>query len=155
MKKIVLMIITSLWICSDVYSQGLTNNQKVEITSEINTHFEKSVKAAENIDIKGLADCVDDTLKAGFIQNERFFNSFDEVMKGFKKEIKGVESQKMNISNKKITILSDNAALLTASGNYSVALEDGRTLTGGFAWTFVYSKIDDNWKIIHYHQTSR
>ncbi len=143
------MIITSLWICSNVYSQGLTNNQKVKISSEIAALFEKNIKAAENIDVKGLTDCVNDTLKAGFIENGYFLKSFDEVMRGFKAAIQGVKSQKMNVSNKKITVLSDNVALITASGNYSVALEDGRTLTGGFAWTLVYAKIDDHWKIIH------
>ena len=149
MKKIVLMIITSLAICSSVYSQKLTSSQKEKITSEINALFDRNIKAAENLDSKGLSDCVNDTLKAGFINNGNFITSFDEVMKGYKEGIKGVESLKYSISNKKITVLADNVALLTASGKYSMVLEGGRTLTGGFAWTLVYSKIDDNWKIIH------
>ena len=154
MKRVVLMIIASLGICSSVYSQKLTQNQKEKIASDITMLFEKSIKAAENIDSKRIADNVDDTLKAGFIDNGIFFNFFDEVMKGFNEGIKGIKSQKFNISNKTITVLADNAALLTASGNYSVALEDGRTLTGGFAWTFVYAKINGNWKIIHSHMSS-
>jgi hypothetical protein len=154
MKKVVLMIITSLVICSSVYSQGLTKNQKEKIASDITVLFEKHIKAAENINVKGLADNVNDTLKAGFISNGNFLNSFDEVMKGFKESIKGVKSQKFSISNKKITVLADNTALLTASGNYSMALEDGRTLTGGFAWTLVYSKVNDNWKVIHTHMSN-
>jgi len=154
MKRVVLMIIASLGICSSVYSQGLTKNQKEKIASEIAVDFEKNIKAAESFDVKGLTDCVNDTLKAGFIDNGIFFNSFDEVMKGFKEGIKGLKSQKFGISNKKITVLADNAALLIASGNFSVALEDGRTLTGGFAWTFVYSKVNDNWKIIHSHMST-
>jgi len=153
MKKVVLMIVTSLAICSSAFSQELTNSQKEKISSEIAAVFEKNVKAAESIDIKGLADCVNDTLKAGFINNV-FFNSFDEVMKGFEAGINGVESQKFDFSNKKITVLADNLVLLTASGNYSVALEDGRTLYGKFAWTFVYSKINGNWKIIHSHMSN-
>ena len=57
----------------------------------------------------------------------------------------------MDIINKKITVLGENAALLAASGNYSLYLEDGRTLTGKFAWTIVYSKVEGEWKIIHSH----
>jgi hypothetical protein len=151
MKRVVLMMITSLVICLSGYSQGLTKNQKEKIVSDITALFEKHVKAAENIDVKGLNDCVDDTLKAGFIDNGFFLKSFDELMKGFTEGIKGIRSQKFTISNKKITVLADNAALLTASGNYSMALEDGRTLTGRFAWTLVYSKVNENWKIIHTH----
>ena len=75
-------------------------------------------------------------------------------MKGFKEGIQGIKSQKFSVSNKKITILADNAALLTASGTASVVLDDGLTLTVGFAWTFVYSKVNDNWKNIHSHMSS-
>jgi hypothetical protein len=154
MKRVVLMIIASLGICSSVYSQKLTQKQKEKIASDITALFEKSIKSAESIDSKGIADFVDDALKAGFIDNGNFLHSFDEVMKGYTESIIGIKSQKLNVSNKKITVLADNAALLTASGNFSVALEDGRTLTGGFAWTFVYSKVNDNWKIVHSHMST-
>jgi len=117
--------------------------------------FDKNVKFAENLDVNGLNSVVNDTLKAGFIDNGNFINSFDEVMKGFRESIRGCKSQKFDISNKKITVLSDNSALVTANGNFSLALEDGRTLTGGFAWTLVYSKVNDDWKIIHTHMSNR
>ena len=145
------MIIASLWICSNVNSQELTSSQKTKIISEINTLFEKNIKAAETLDASGLTESVSDVLSAGFIDKGIYYKSFETLMKGFNNDIRGVTSQKMNISNKKITVLSNNTALLTASGNYSVALEDGRTLTGGFLWTFVYAKIDDKWKVIHSH----
>jgi len=154
MKRVVLMMITSLLICSSVYSQGLTKNQKEKISSEIVADFEKNIKASESFNTKGLIDCVDDTLKAGFINNGIFMNSFDEVMKNYDEGIKGVKSLKYSISNKKITVLADNAALLTAAGNVSLALEDGRTITGCFAWTFVYSKVNNKWKIIHTHMST-
>ena len=151
MKRVILVAIVSLGICSSGHSQRLTNNQKEKIISEITVLFDKSVKFAENLDANGLNSVVNDTLKAGFIDNGNFINSFDEVMKGFRESIRGCKSQKFDISNKKITVLSDNSALVTANGNFSLALEDGRTITGGFAWTLVYSKINGDWKIIHTH----
>jgi hypothetical protein len=144
-------MIASFCICLNGYSQKLTSEQKEKIASEVTILFEKAVKASETFDAKMLADNVDDNLQAGFIINGRFFRSFDQVMEDFKEKTKGAKSQKMNTINKKITVLADNAALLTASGNYSMELEDGRTLTGSFAWTLVYSKVNGNWKIIHTH----
>ena len=73
MKRVVLLIIASLVICSSVFSQELTKNQKEKITSEIAADFEKNIKAAEKFDAKGLTDCVDDNLKAGFIDNGIFY----------------------------------------------------------------------------------
>lgn len=145
------ILIASFCISLNAYSQELTTEQKNKITSEITSLFEKSIKALENFDIRMLADNVDDSLKAGFIVNGQYLRSFEEVMADFKEKIKGCESQKMNVSNRKITVLGENAALITASGDYSMALEDGRTLTGRFAWTLVCSKVDGNWKIIHTH----
>jgi len=143
------VLIASFCISLNTYSQELTTKQKEDIATEINTLFEASIKAAENLDAKLLADGVDDSLQAGFIINGRFFQTFSEVIADFQKNAKGCLSQKMNIINKKITILEKNAALIAASGNYSLNLEDGRTLTGKFAWTMVYSKVKGNWKIVH------
>lgn len=143
------ILIIPFCISLNGYSQELTTEQKGKITSEITEVFEKSIKAAENLDAKLLADCVDDNLHAGFIINGHFFQLFIEVMEDFERKAIGCKSQKLDIINRKITILDENAALLTASGNYSVDLEDGRTLTGKFAWTIVYSKVNGKWKIIH------
>ena len=145
------VLITPFFMGFTAYSQELTPEQKEKIMSEITTVFEKSIQAAESLDGKLLADCVDDRLQAGFIINGNFFRSFTEVMADFEKNAVGCKAQKMNIINKKVTVLGENAALFTASGDYSLELEDGRTLTGKFAYTMVYSNVNGNWKIIHSH----
>ena len=75
-------------------------------------------------------------------------------MVGFKTGIQEMEYQKMNIDTKKITVLSGNNVLLTAHGNYSAKVVDSCILTGKFAWTFVYSKINGGWKVIHSHMSN-
>lgn len=151
MKTLFFILSTSFCISLNCYSQELAPQQKEKIATEVNILFERSVKAAENLDAQLMTESVDDSLKAGFISNGQYLESFDLVMKEFRQNIIGCKSQKMNILNKKITVLADNAVLITASGDYAVALEDDRTLTGTFAFTFVYSKINGNWKIIHSH----
>ena len=143
------ILIASFCISLNGYSQEISTKQKEKITSEITTAFEKSIKAAESLDAKSLADCVDDALEGGFIVNGQFFESFNEVMADFEKNAIGCKSQKMYVDNKRITVLGEDTALLVASGDYSLDLEDGRTLTGKFSYTIVYSKVDGDWKIIH------
>jgi hypothetical protein len=133
---------------------NVTDQNEDQIITEINNLFEKSKVAGENLDISGIMENVNDSLKAGFIDNGNYFNSFNILMKGFKKGIKGLISQKMDIVEKKITVLSEKLVLLTASGNYATKVEDGRILKGKFAWSFVYSKIRDKWKIIHTHMSN-
>lgn len=144
-------LIITFCISSNVYSQELTTEQRGKITSEISTTFQKSIQAAENLDAKLLAGCVDDSLQAGFIVGGIFFASFKEVMADFEKKAVGCKSQDLNVVNQRITVLGEDRALLVATGDYSLYLEDGRTLTGRFAWTIVYSKVKGEWKIIHSH----
>lgn len=149
-----LFIVLFIGINIDSKSQELTSVQKDKISSEINALFEKSIKAGENLDVSEITENVNDTLKTGFIDNGYYFSTFNEVIKGFEEGVKGCKSQKMEIINKKLTILSDKIVLLTASGNYSAILDDGRILNGKFAWTFFYSKINDTWKVIHSHMSN-
>ncbi|MEQ9300099.1 MAG: nuclear transport factor 2 family protein [Cyclobacteriaceae bacterium] len=136
------------------FSQDLSFVLIDKIEKEITQLFDKSIRAGEKLDIKGITENIDDTLKTGFIDNGFYFKSFEELMVGFKSGIQGLEYQKMNVETKKITVLSENNALLTAHGNYSTKVNDGRILTGKFAWTFVYSKINGKWKVIHSHMSN-
>lgn len=146
---IVALLIVGMQVTA--FPQKISDAMKEKIKSEISAVFEKSIDAGEKLDVKKICENVNDTLMAGFIENGNYFKSFEELMVGFKSRIKGVESQKMNIDNKKITVLSKDCALLTANGNFSAKITDGRILNGKFAWTFVYSKINGEWKVIHSH----
>ena len=148
------LLIVFMGMIASTKAQELTNNQKNQITAEINILFEKSIKAGESLDIAGITANVSDTLSAGFIDNGLYYKSFSTLMNDFKGGVKGIRSQKLNIVDKKITVLSTNVVLLTASGNYSVTIEDGRLLSGNFAWTFVYSRVKNTWKIVHTHMSN-
>lgn len=141
-------------VCEFSFSQDLSGRLIDKIENEITLTFDKSIKAGEKLDITEISENVNDSLKTGFIDNGIYFKSFDALMVGFKSGIQGLEYQKMNIDTKKITVLSENIALLTAHGTYSAKVIDGRILTGEFAWTFVYSKIKGNWKVIHSHMSN-
>lgn len=138
-------------INSELQSQELTADQENKITEEIDQAFIKHMKAGESLDANGLSEGVNDDLKVGFIQNGVYFNDFETVINNFKERSGGVMSQKYTIINKKITILCENAAVLTASGSFIASLTDGRNINGNFAWTIVYSKIGNTWKVIHTH----
>jgi len=156
-QKIYSYILTgflSLVVYGFSYSQDLSGTLIQKIENEITLAFDKSIKAGEKLDVTAISECVNDSLKTGFIDNGNYFNSFEELMVGFKSGIQGLESQKMNIDTKKITVLSANHALLTAHGDYSAKIADGRILTGKFAWTFVYSMINGKWKVIHSHMSN-
>lgn len=156
-QKVYSLILTGFLILG---IQGLTFSQEMwdvtvkNIENDISEIFEKSIKAGEELDVKGITENINDSKNAGFIDNGTYFKSFEDLMVPFKSGIVGLESQKMNIEKKKITVLSENNVLLTAHGNFSAKVTDGRILRGKFAWTFVYSKLNGKWKVIHSHMSN-
>ncbi|WP_299550458.1 nuclear transport factor 2 family protein [Seonamhaeicola sp.] len=136
------------------YSQNLSDTTIKSIKTEIYKTFNKSIEAGETLDVDGIESNIDDSLKSGFIDNGQYFETFDELMVGFKQGIQGLESQDMTVTNKKITVLSESKVLLTTSGTYAAKVVDGRVLKGKFAWSFVYSKINGKWKVIHSHMSN-
>ncbi len=136
------------------FSQELSTASITKIENKISEIFEKSIEAGEKLDVNGISQNINDSLKAGFIDNGLYFEAFQNLMVEVKSALQGIEYQQMNVLTKKITVLSKNHALLTAHGNYSAKVTDGRVLSGKFAWSFVYSKINGAWKVIHSHMST-
>jgi hypothetical protein len=148
-----LIALLTIGMYSFVFAQEDMSPKDI-IIAEINDFFSESIKAGEQLDRNGIIKKVDDSMSAGFIDNGNYFHTFELLMKEFDEGTRGVKSQKMDIVDKKITLLSDNVVLVTAAGDFSVSLDDGRTMNGKFAWSFVYSKINNEWKIVHTHMSN-
>jgi hypothetical protein len=156
-QKIYSLILTGVLVFGFqglLFSQELSATTIDKIEREISKIFEKSIEAGERLDVNGISKNINDSLKTGFIDNGHYFRSFEDLMVGFKSAIQGIEYQKMNVDTQKITVLSPNYVLLTVHGGYSAKVIDGRILNGKFAWTFVYSNINGDWKVIHSHMSN-
>ena len=103
--------------CCNIFinnAQALSNEQKQQLEKELDSLFLINVKAAELLDIKKLYDIVDDTYNAGFITAGRYYSSFDTLMMEFKSRAQGIDSQTIFLDEKKITLLSEKYAIITA-----------------------------------------
>lgn len=153
-QSLILFVFLTFGVQRLAFSQELSAATIDKIEHEISKLFDQSIEAGEQLDVDKITANINDTLKSGFIDNGYYFKSFEELMVGFKSRIQGLEYQKMTVITKKITVLSQNHVLLTTKGNYTAKVIDGRMLSGNFAWTFVYSKINGKWKVIHSHMSN-
>ena len=156
MKKFVFILITAFMICSLIdcsSTQNLAGNQVSRIEQEIDSVFTIMVKAAETLDAQKLRQGVDDRYQAGFITNGMYYAQFDSLMNNFTSRSQGVLRQTISLQKKKITVLSGSLALLTARGEARVDAADGRTFEAKFLWSFVYARLNDQWKVIQSHQS--
>jgi hypothetical protein len=136
-------------------SKGQTEKSFPAIEKEVETAFQKSIKAAETLDVPKLINVVDDSQHAGFISNGTYFSDFDELANILKSREQDSVKQTITVQKKKITVLADNIALVTASGLTKIEINGGNPFDINFFWTFVYMKINNEWKVIQSHQSSK
>jgi hypothetical protein len=125
------------------------------IEKEIDAVFLQSIKAAETLDVPKLVSCVDDSQHAGFITNGKYYDDFDEITNTLKSREPGSVKQSITVMKKKITVLAENIALVTATGVANIEVNGGNPFNSNFFWTFVYQKINNEWKVIQSHQSSK
>ncbi|UCH13726.1 MAG: nuclear transport factor 2 family protein [Bacteroidales bacterium] len=157
MKK--LTVVTGLCILmflavNTVYAQKLSEKQRIKIENELESVFEEALKTGESLDADKLMVSVDDKYKAGHLVNGIYYSSFDTVMTIFKSGIKNLERQEYDIHKKKITVLTKNLAIISASGIAKIYTYTGGSFNSTFAWTFVYEKTGEGWKVIHSHRSN-
>ncbi len=140
-------------LISNSKSQTFSETQSELIKNQINSIFQGMVATAEKLDFDKLSLGVDDSHGAGFISNGKYYSNYSTLISDVKENARGLSHQNISIKEQKITVLSDNVVLLTASGVSSASINDGREIVVGFHWSFVFEKIDKEWKVIYSHQS--
>ena len=153
-----LHLLPAMLVLIVITSGSLLNAQQAGLNisgteHEIDSIFCVMIKAAESLDANKLASGVDDRHHTGFISNNIYYSDFKNLVETFKYNSQGIESQQINIDKKKITVLPENVVILTATGKSSVKTIDGSTFNAPFFWSFVFEKIEGEWKVIHSHQS--
>lgn len=157
MKKLIFISITfllSYGLSAQSGGQTLSKSKTELIKNEVDSIFQKMIVFAEKLDFNALSSGVDDTHEAGFITNGKYYSDYISLVNDLKLAAQGISRQAISVNEKKITVLSDRIVLMTASGISKAYITDGRELTINFHWSFVYEKMDNNWKVIYSHQST-
>jgi hypothetical protein len=157
MKKLIIISISFVLLVGlSAQSEGqtLSKSQTELIKNEVDSIFQKMVVFAEKLDFNALSSGVDDTHEAGFITNGKYYSDYISLVSDVKLTAQGISRQAISVNEKKITVLSDRIVLMTASGISKAYITDGREITINFHWSFVYEKMDSNWKVIYSHQST-
>ena len=154
MKKISLFLLSGLMMAASIHAQALSEGKMKKILDEVETAFQDDLSTGENLDAYKLSESVDDDLNAGHIVNGVFFSSFDPILQRVSNGMQGLNSLKYEINDKRITVLSKDAAIVAVSGHTNTESTSGQKFTNAFGWTFVYRKTGGKWKVIHSHQSN-
>jgi len=156
MKKFIPFLIVFCLLCGlkePSYGQSLSSQSITLIKNEVDSVFHSAIKAAENLDYDQISKGVSDKYNAGFILNGSYYTTYSSMISVLTSNLQAGAKQKIAIQNEKISVLTPNIVLLTATGNAKVDLNTGQSFTSTFFWSFVYEKINGQWKVVQSHQS--
>ncbi len=88
-------------------------------------------------------------MKLSVASNEEFKKLYTQIMKGTK-------SWKIEVSNPFVQVLSKNAAIVGFTGLAKLVTNDNQVLdVGTGAYTYVWQRINEKWKIVHIHESAK
>jgi hypothetical protein len=111
-------------------------------------------RAGEAVDADRLFSYMLETDKGSVIQNGVVLATRQEALERVRSNLRGISKIQYHWKRQYVTVLSPEAALLTAEGESVVNTTAGDTFTAPFAQTVVFVLRAGGWKAIHAHQSS-
>lgn len=108
-------------------------------------------EAEKALDAEKFFSYIPDFDKGLVIQDGTVFKTRQEALDTVKAGFQGISGVKRMYDQTYVTVISPEAALLTARGTSSVTLSDGRILNGPFAVSSLFVLRDGQWKLLHGH----
>jgi len=130
----------------------LTEEKKLTIISEIQSLLKSTVGGLNNLNVDSVFKSMSAMNFSTFINNGVIFSDYDSTYATFKKMYAQIESLNVVLSNEKYTVLSVNSALFSAGFKEDLIVKNKNFSNQG-AMTCVFQRIDNNWKMIHVHQS--
>ena len=135
---------------------GQTEKESQQIVEEILSITEKYNKTWETLDMEKVAKFHSDSsfryyrnIRSGIKSNEDFRKLMPQYMYVIK-------SWKMKVSNPEVQVLSENAAVIGFIGKAEMIDKDNKSSDAGSgAYTYIWKKLNGEWKIVHIHESTR
>jgi hypothetical protein len=151
-RVIIILVLVSAVLAARSNSADTSSlEQQQAIEKTVLKTFEQMNQAEINLDADKFFSHILDFDKGLIIQDGQMFKTRREAYETVKEGFEGVSQLKRVYEQKYVTIISPEAALLTASGTSTVTLPDGRVLSSPFAASLVYVLRDGQWKVLHGH----
>ena len=107
--------------------------------------------AAEALDAEEFFAFILDSARGPVIEDGRLFANRADALEAVRTGFEGVASVERVYETTDVTVISEEAALLTGNGTSTVTLQDGRRLDGRFAVSLVFVLRDGAWRVLHGH----
>ena len=129
-----------------------SESEKSQITAEILALTRQVQAAAERADAAGLFMYHSDASEYIHIHNGVRYTR-DELVANYQGIYRDVEKQEIDIGDPVISILSQDLVLVASQGTFKTTMKSGAFLNGDIAWTYLWKRDNESWKLLHAHQS--
>jgi ketosteroid isomerase-like protein len=113
------------------------------------------LRSLEKMDVEALFQSYSDSLGFILVTTEGFFADYQGAKFGNAEWFKLFSSMKIGTIKEEFRFLTGNIVLCAWQGKFEMTLKTGEQLKiDRFGITFVFSKIDNHWKVVYQHSSS-
>jgi uncharacterized protein (TIGR02246 family) len=149
------LMVAGLFILTDTGTTRTSQTRDPRPVEEaVLTTSAEMARAAAAVDAERLFGFMLETDKGSVIQDGVFLATREEALERVKANLRGISKIEYRWKRQHVTVLSEDAALLTADGESVATTTEGEVFTTPFAQTVVFVMREGRWKAIHAHQSS-
>ena len=137
-------------------SYGQTKGELENIKAEIIEVTNKYNQTWETLDMNQVAQLHSDSSFRYYRNMKLFVASNEEFKNVLPRYMKNTKSWTMETNDPVVQVLSNNAAEIGFTGKAELITRDDKVMdVGTGAYTYVWKKINDEWKIVHIHESAK
>lgn len=135
---------------------GQTEKEGQQIVEQILSITEKYNKTWETLDMEKVAQFHSDSSFRYYRNMKLGVSNNDEFKKQMPKYMNALKSWKIEVSNPVVQVLDKNAAVIGFTGKAEMVTKDNKISDfGSGAYTYVWQKVNDEWRIVHIHESTK
>lgn len=131
----------------------LTASERSTIEKAVAETHAQTLQYAEQLNLDKAISSVLENDKGSFIRDGELLMTRKDVLDVFKEAYARLQKQDIEVGRQNVIVLSHDIALLIGEGTSSATTTDGRTFSSRWAETVVYVRVDNEWKVLHAHQS--
>lgn len=149
------LIFTGLFLTC-FFSYGQTRKETEKIVEEILTVTHRYNQTWETINMLKVAEFHSDSSFRYYRNRELSVGSNEEFKKVYPLILKGTKSFKLKVENPVVQVLGKDAGLIGFTALAELITLDNQVFDiGTGAYTYVWKKMEGQWKIVHIHESAK
>ncbi len=145
------VIILLLTKCNDKMNKGESDN----IIKDVKDCYHKITEHSSKAQLDSFLSYYDNSPTFLFIRADGIMGNYESFKKVCSEYYNSLKEQSITTTQEKFHLLDKNIVLVSWTGNIIATLKNGDTIKmTNYSITSVFKKIDNNWKVIHNHESA-